>query len=128
MRVVDAEQGRLLAAWIEESGDGLKLETWQVQIRASGSWSFANVKDDNEGEQRYLFTRIKNDDGQILFWLPDSDAFTAAVKAGHLPGEIFESGVRLSALGSSHLEVLKSANGPNLFEWDQPLVLLRVRQ
>lgn len=131
LKVLDAEQGKLRAAWIEDSGGKLKMETWLVQIRSSGSWSFANVRDDGgnqEIEERYLFSRVKKDSRQILFWMPDTEAFTAAVKAGHLPGEIIDSSVRLSALNASHLEVIKSDQGPGLFDWDEPLVLLRVRQ
>ena len=131
LKVTDANQGKLRVSWIEESGDGLKMETWNVQIRSSGSWNFANVRDDGgdqEIEERYLFTRVKKDNRQILFWMPDTDAFTAAVKAGHLPGEISDSSVRLAALNADHLEVIKSDQGPTLFDWDEPLVLLRVRQ
>jgi hypothetical protein len=131
LKVTDASQGKLRASWIEESGDELKLETWNIQIRSSGSWSFANVRDDGDDqeiEERYLFTRVKKDNRQILFWMPDTDAFTAAVKAGQLPGEISDSNVRLTALNADHLAVIKSDQRPTLFDWDEPLVLLRVRQ
>lgn len=135
LKVLDAKQGKLRAAWIEDSGGELKMETWLVQIRSSGAWNFANVRDDDDDddgdqeiEERYLFTRVKKDSHQILFWMPDSDAFSAAVKAGQLPGEISDSNVRLAALNADHLEVIKSEKGPTLFDWDEPWVLLRVRQ
>ena len=130
LQVVDAKQGGLRAAWIERSGGALKTEIWLVQIRSSGSWIFANVKDDeatDRSAERYLFSRLKKDDDQILFWLPSTSAFTKAVEAGHLPGEIEDSNVRLSNLSASHLEVVKSEKGQALFDWDEPMVLLRVR-
>jgi hypothetical protein len=54
IRVVDAEQGRLEAAWIEKDDEGFELERIEVLIRQSGETTFANARempdDDSDGD------------------------------------------------------------------------------
>jgi hypothetical protein len=129
LKVKNAEKGHLQIAWIEDSGGKLKMESFIAEIRVSGDWHFASIRDDGgdqEIEERYMFLRVDKSDGQIIGWSPDVAAFKKAVEDGHLPGKMDESSVRLSVLNSEHIDYIKSAAATSLFDWDEPLVLVRI--
>jgi hypothetical protein len=131
--VEDAGQGALQAAWVEENDGVLKLHSFHVMLRQSGDWIFCNLREPDEQdeqentEERYLWGRIKNQDGQILFWLPEVDKVKALVEQGVLPGTVDEEGdVLLSPLTPEQLQVITSGEHGVLLDWEEPIVLLRL--
>lgn len=63
-------------------------ETMNVYLRTAGDWTYASV-DQSEGTNAcYLWGKVANEDGIILWWAPDPDKFKPLVESGVLPGTI----------------------------------------
>ena len=63
-------------------------ETWRVYLRTGGDWTYASV-DQSEGTNAcYLWGKVANEEGIILWWAPDPDKFKPLVESGALPGTI----------------------------------------
>jgi len=122
IKVTDAKKGILKAAWIED----MKMESCEFQLLESGTWMFGNTKKD-EKDNRYVWGRIKKDAGQIIVWVPDVLKIRELVKAGTLPGSVAEDGdVTLGDLNAAQLSVITSEDKGLLFEWTNPLILIRL--
>jgi hypothetical protein len=126
MKVMDGEKGLLKIAWVEPKEETLALESLEVQLWESGSWVFANTKEDSADEAGYLWARIKQDGKQVVIWLPDEAKFKVLVEQGKLPGRIERDGdVILDRLEPQHLSLITGEQEGVLFAWDQPVVLIR---
>lgn len=123
IKVVDEEKGLLKAAWIE-GADNLHMEVVEVSLRDGVFWSTRD-KDHQEKEQ-YFWGLFKNEDRQIVLWLPDVEEFRNLVKDGKMPGEIQGDNVMLGDLESTHLEMIISEDSGLLFDWKNPLVFMRI--
>ena len=128
LKVVDADKGMLKVFWIEDDDKGNPtMKTADVELRESGDWLFANVKDEDKGQIRgYVWGRIKNENRQIILWAPDDNRFKELVKAGVLPGKIDNDDVLLDELKPQHLKTITSGERGVLFEWDKPNVFVKV--
>jgi hypothetical protein len=79
-----------------------------------------------------LWARADVDNGGIILWLPNPEAFARLVAAGDLPGLVLDRGsdrapdVRLDALDEAQLAVIAGDRKRELFDWEHPLVLLRL--
>lgn len=63
-------------------------ETWRVYLRTGGDWTYASV-DYTEGTHAcFLWGKVANEEGLILWWAPDPDKFRPLVESGALPGSI----------------------------------------
>ena len=63
-------------------------ETMNVYLRTAGEWTYASI-DCSEGTNTcYLWGKVANGDGIILWWAPDPDKFKPLVESGALPGTI----------------------------------------
>ena len=59
-----------------------------VYLRTAGDWTYASI-DCTEGTNAcYLWGKVANGDGIILWWAPDPDKFRPLVESGALPGTI----------------------------------------
>lgn len=122
IKVTDAKKGILKAAWL----DDMKMETLEFYLLESGEWMFGNVKDE-ENSSRFLWGRLKKEDSQIIVWFPDVEKIKDLVKAGSLPGTVGEDGdVALGDLKAEHVKLITSDDQGILFEWEEPLVLIRL--
>ena len=60
----------------------------RVYLRTGGEWTYASV-DYTEGTNAcYLWGKVANEEGLILWWAPDPDKFKPLVESGALPGTI----------------------------------------
>ena len=128
LKVVDADKGRLKISWLEDDEKGnTAIKMADVELWQSGDWLFASTKDENKGQSRgYVWGRIKNEDRQIIVWLPDDKLFKQLVKNGVLPGKIDGDDVLLDELKPQHLKIITSGERGVLFSWDKPAVFLKV--
>ena len=63
-------------------------ETMSVYLRTGSDWIYASV-DQSEGTNAcYLWGKVANEEGLILWWAPDPDKFKPLVESGALPGTI----------------------------------------
>ena len=87
--VADATTGILTVTSIKPQGWWRwSNETISVYLRTAGDWIYANV-DYTEGTNAcYLWGKVANGDGIILWWAPDPDKFKPLVESGALPGTI----------------------------------------
>lgn len=126
MKVVDANKAILSTAWLEDDGQGKPaMKTAEVELRESGEWLFASTREEDKG-QGWLWGRIKNQDRQIIVWLPDDKLFKQSMKEGWFPGKIDGDEVILDELEPQHLKILTSTERGVLFSWDKPTVFVRV--
>lgn len=127
MKVLDSKAGLLQFCGLEQK-DRIKLESYDVHIRKAGDMVFASAKDEDDPEQ-YVWFLISQDDGQIIVWLPERDAFRELAKAGKLPAETTSDSVTLGKLEPEHYEVIAQeadAHG-ELFDWKEPMALVRLQ-
>jgi hypothetical protein len=126
VKVVDADKGLLKAFWIEDEKQGSPvMKTADVELRESGGWLFASTRE--EGKNRgYLWGRIKNEDRQIIVWLPDENMFKQMVKESVFPGMLDGDGVLLEELTPRHLKLITTSEKGVLFEWDKPAVFVKM--
>ena len=102
------------------------MESFEAHLLESGEWMFVNLKDD-EKENRFIWGRIKKDASQIIVWPPDASKISEMVKAGSLPGTVGEDGdVTLGDLKAEHLSLIKSDDKGILFDWTEPIILIRL--
>lgn len=139
VRVLDAQAGRLQAAWIESRNDGFEIEQIEVWLRRGGDATYANVieledagsdSEEDSGDApalHFAFVRVAREGDRLTLWHPRLEAFKALVEAGELPGAITDSGdVVLGALSEKQLERLSSSDGGELWDWANPGFLVRL--
>jgi hypothetical protein len=128
VKVVDPDKGIIKVFWLEDDKEGKPgMKTAEVELRQSGEWLFANTRAEDKGESRgYVWARIKNEDRQIIAWLPDNKAFARLVKDGVLPGKNDGDDMILDELKPQHLQIITSGERGLLFEWDKPAVFVKV--
>ena len=127
IRLSEPDQGMLVAAWIEEENDSLKLESLNGHIRATGDTMFISFRDkDYPDSPRYFWARIKQDGRQIIFWQPEEKAFKALVESKQLPGSIDDDNIILEPLKNEHLRFIIEDKNKNLFDWQEPIVFLKL--
>ena len=122
LKVLDSEEGVVQVAWIEN----MKLASHKAYLLESGEWMFGNVKED-ENQSQFLWGRIKKRNNQIIIWTPSVSKIAALVKDGSLPGTVDDGGdVMLGNLTANHLTLITSEDKDVLFEWEDPLVVIRI--
>jgi len=135
--IMDAEKGKLQAAWVERGKLGGELEMATGYVRRTGDVTYLNLPNkDNDadpgeasGEVKplgYHWARLQQDRHRAILWWPDQHRFRDAVKAGTLPGTIKED--QDVMLGTLSEEQLRNINAPeaNLLNWTEPLVFVRI--
>ena len=87
--VADATNGVLTMTLTSQKGWWRwSNETMNVYLRTAGDWTYASV-DQSEGTNAcYLWGKVANEEGIILWWAPDPDKFKPLVESGALPGTI----------------------------------------
>jgi hypothetical protein len=112
--------------WLDDDTK-VVMKTAEVELRESGEWLFASTKaEDKDQTKGYTWGRIKNEDRQIILWLPDDKIFKRLVKDGVFPGKIDGDDVLLEELKPQHLKIITSGERGVLFEWDKPAVFVKV--
>jgi hypothetical protein len=124
IKVTDAANGALAAAWIEESDGKLAASQAEVLLRDAGGFTFANLKAPDETD--WLWARIVKKDRQIVLFVPALDQLSKLVTEGKLPGKVKDHVVTLEALSPAQLALLTSETGPMLYDWQEPLVLMKL--
>ena len=114
-----------LAGMGRENGE-IQLQTYDIQLRDAGKWTFVNMIDEDTDNGLYLWGRIKMEDGVALVWFPDVEKITTLIEAGTLPGTTNGSGSVLGSLTTNHYDIICSDSENILFEWDEPMVLWKM--
>jgi len=127
-RVVDAAKGTVEIAWIEEESGEPVMKKKTLYIRQTGDWVFVNITDEDKPD-RYLWARLKNDDGEAILWIPDVDKIKALVREGKLPGKVDDDrNVQLGTLSEEQTKRLTSDDNGVLYDWENPLVFRRMSE
>ncbi|MEW6758882.1 MAG: hypothetical protein AB1347_11730 [Acidobacteriota bacterium] len=123
--VEDPQKGQLRVFWAEAKREGPVLESYRVEVRRTGDWTFGNVADAESGG--WFWALVAKREGQIVVLLPDADRIGALVESGALPGAKVEGSVRLGPLTADHVRrLVEDPSGVCPFDWREPLVLTRV--
>jgi len=126
IKVLDKAKGLLLVAWLEDKEGDFKLESYQVEIRGTGEWTFGNMKE-KEGDTRYYWGLIEKEKNQIIIWTPEPSQFKKLVRAELLTGNIEKGGdVVLEKLTVEHLKLIMSEDKGVCFDWKKPIVFFRL--
>jgi hypothetical protein len=128
IKVVDGCNGVIKIAWVEWKDNEAKLEYYEVQLRQFEKWVFGNVKDtDVNGKGLYLWAPIKLSGDQLIYWRPNAEKFRALGKNGKLPcREEGKTDCILGDLSPDHLKIMTSQTEGLLYEWDEPVVFVRI--
>jgi hypothetical protein len=129
VKVLDADQGTARIGWVEEKSGAFTCSSHDIFFRKTGDWLFASMADEGTNRGlRYVWGRVKNDDGVIVIWVPDPSKFRALVEDGDLPGAVEDKNVALGKLDEKHLKLITSGEAGLLFAWDSPIVLMRLAE
>ena len=92
-----------------------------VYLRTAGEWTYASV-DQSEGTNAcYLWGKVANEEGLILWWAPDPDKFKPLVESGALPGTIGKMITKKEQEQPSALPILGyTSNGEPVYETGVP--------
>jgi len=139
--VLDADKGRLQAAWVERGADGARFESVVGYVRRTGETLFLtmehepsrNVEAAGEEEREgavlspeYFWARIENDGHRAILWWPDVEQIRVAVDEKKLPGVIKQDrDVVLGPLDAEHLLLIDSPSS-KLLRWSQPVTFIRI--
>jgi len=127
IKVGDPANGILQVAGIEETNNEFELKKYTICLRESGTWTFANCRNEDEKEREiYVWAKISRDKRQIIFWAPDTDKFKELVNKKQLPGKIEKENVVLGELDSKQMEFITSGSNGVLLNWEKPMVLTKV--
>ena len=74
----------------------------------------------------YVWAIIKKSTKIILIWLPNEERFKKLIEAKTLPGEIKKDMVVLGDLKPEHMKIITSEERSLLFDWEDPLVLIKL--
>ena len=125
-RIADTA-GILEAAWIDKIDTGLKYESVRAHLMTWQDWVFINIEnEDDQGNTRYVWGRVKKKGRLVLLWAPDLEKIKALVNAGDLPGRVDNGDVILDPLSPSQMKRLTAPDKELLFDWEEPLVLIRM--
>ncbi len=93
--VADATNGVLAVTSTQPIGGWRwSNETLNVYLRTGGDWTYASI-DCSEGTNVcYLWGKVSNENGTILWWMPDPDKFKPLVEGGVLPGTIKKTAIK----------------------------------
>lgn len=128
IKVKSETDGILRIAWIED-GKELTHKSSDVFIRKSEAWLFASMKEEEDKtitDNVYVWAMIKKEKEIILIWLPNKDRFKTLIEAKTLPGEIKKDSVLLGDLKPEHMKIIASERRSLLFDWEEPLVLIKL--
>jgi hypothetical protein len=125
VRVEDARKGRLRLAWMEGDRE-MALKTADVMLLKAGTWHFANLREETkEGPPAYLFARVKKEKGLLIIWPPRPEQFARLINDKVLPGTVSKEKILLGELGPEHMKIIVSEDRGVLFDWGNPIVLIR---
>jgi len=142
--VLDSEEGRLQAAWMERGAGGAKFEVVAGTVRHSDGIMFLSMErepsetvevedatseataQDIPDEVDYYWARIENDGRRVILWWPDVEQIRLAVGDKSLPGTVRQDqDVILGRLEAEHIQLINSpASG--LLQWSQPVTFIRI--
>jgi hypothetical protein len=128
MKVKNENEGILRLSWIENDNE-MTYKASDVFVRKSGNWLFASTKENGDkaaAGSLYVWAIIKKSRKTIFIWLPNEDRFKKLIEAKTLPGEVQTSMVTLGDLKPEHMKIITSEERSMLFNWDDPLVLIKL--
>lgn len=98
LTIVDATNGVLAMTSTKPQGWWRwSNETMRVYLRTACDWIYASV-DYTEGTNAcYLWGKVANEEGLILWWAPDPEKFKPLVESGALPGTIKKTAIKKKA-------------------------------
>ncbi len=128
VRVEDARKGQLRLAWME-GGREMVLKTADVMLLKAGTWHFANLREETKGGPPvYLFARVKKEKGMLIIWPPRPERFARLINDKVLPGTASKEKIFLGELGPEHVKVIASEERGVLFDWENPIVIMRTSE
>jgi hypothetical protein len=128
MKVKNENEGILRVAWIEDDKE-MTYKSRDVFIRKSGNWLFASMKEEDDKDAAnnlYVWAIIKKSQRTIFIWLPNEERFKKLIETKTLPGEVKESTVVLNELKPEHMKIITTDERSSLFDWEDPLVLIKL--
>lgn len=138
IKVIDAANGIVRLAWVEEKDNDFKFESFTCQIRKSKDGLYVNVqaKPDDSLSGFYYWGKLKKEDHKILFWLPSVTAFNEASEAGKIQAIIEREDPDKS--GNRRIKNIKLVDDPQVIsdlvegdsgkylDLEDPVVLVKV--
>ena len=128
MKVKNENEGIFRLAWFENDKE-MTHKSSDVFVRKSGNWFFASMKEDDDkdgADSAYVWAIIKKSQKMILIWLPNEERFKKLIEAKTLPGEIKKDMITLGELKPEHMKIITTEERSSLFDWEDPLVLIKL--
>ena len=139
IKVLDKEKGELRVAFLDEGQSGeFELQSYRVHLTRWENWQFISFNE-KEDSEHYIWGRLEKREGQIIIWWPNDVKFGSAIEEGILPGVTKERYVEVSLKGpvivvdvflgdlnAEHMELITTSEKEVLFDWENPMIFLRI--
>lgn len=128
-----AETGVARFAGLDWQDGRFQLEQGEMTICHGEELDFLSVHAQEDGawmDGYYLVQYRFTDDGDLVLWLPDPEAFADAVTEGRLEGTVEGEGcckdVIVTSPPAELLELIDDADDLELFDYREPMILRRL--
>lgn len=123
IKVTDPDEGRFVAAGIQDEDGTLTLRLLEFAVREVNRWHLLQVRTEEDDPARSwsLVGRLTSVDNNGAVLVPlDTSKVIDLVRSGDLPGTVGERNAVLGELTDEHLNRLTDEKQELLFLWDQP--------
>jgi hypothetical protein len=120
-------------AGVDWKDDRFRLETGEIIASQGGKHHYLSVRVRTNGEWEHHYYFVQYDftpQGDLVLWLPDANAFEAAVRMGKLQGTVektkYVHNVEITSPPEVILAFLKDPGNEELFDTEDPMILGRL--
>ena len=127
------ETGVARFAGLDWEGGRFQLEQGEMTICRGDELDFLSVRTQEDGawmDGYYLVQYRFTDEGDLVLWLPNPEAFAEAITAGRLEGTLEGEGccpdVTITSPSEALLGLIDDADDRELFDYREPMILKHV--
>ncbi len=128
-----ADDGVGHIAGVEWEGGKFRLMQGELIVTEGVPTNYLSIRFDDQGQwhEQYALVRYKfTDQGELVLWSPDIEAFESAIEAKELKGAIekdrYNTEITLTEAPDSLVRFMNDPKRQNLFNYQEPIVLRRI--
>lgn len=128
-----AQDGVAHIAGVEWEGGKFRMVQGEMIVALGVPTNYLSIRFDDQGKwlEQYALVRYKfTDQGDLVIWLPDPEAFESVIEAKELKGVIerdrYSCEILLTEPPDSLIRFMNDPQRQNLFNYHEPMVLKRI--
>jgi len=138
IKVADESKGIVQIAWIETNQEKLTFESVTCQVMKGTNWLYINELEfpDENDDGFYFWGKLRKENRKIIFWVPSVEAFQEAAEDKQIHAIVNKTDstagtkqrtedVRLLDKPAKIIDLIEN-NGSKFFEWEEPIILIKL--